>query len=468
MNNIERIFEAVCNILSVYVSFKVTDVFLEKKRKLPRMANIVYVLVWLINTVVAFGFRNAMGTTVSMVLLLWAAEGILYEGSILQKIMAGCFTVLLGLTIEFIMYYYLGDFSLFSEGRAMGTITGAMVNLLIAMGIRQVICRRRVMETQNYYFMILVLAGNIVWIYALESVSGENSPKTVLSLAIMIVVDLGMFYLYDRLGEAYQDKMQQRLLKEHMMVYQEQMHIMQQDQKKLDSLRHDMKNHMYLLQTYLNEGRYDKAQEYVNKMSEHLQTEHKYVNTGNLELDMILNHKLAKAEAMSCQIQSQIVIPCQLPVDGYDWNVLFGSRIEMNGSSMKPVLESGDVVLMNRLSYDIGKPNRLDVVVFEREGQQPGIKRIIGLPGETVQIKNGSIYINGELLKAQDGLGEATIAGAAEYPVELGEDEYFLLGDNRESSEDSRFSGIGNIKRENLIGRVWLRFQPFSRLGFVR
>ena len=101
MNNIERIFEAVCNILSVYVSFKVTDVFLEKKRKLPRMANIVYVLVWLINTVVAFGFRNAMGTTVSMVLLLWAAEGILYEGSILQKIMAGRFTVLLGFFFVF-------------------------------------------------------------------------------------------------------------------------------------------------------------------------------------------------------------------------------------------------------------------------------------------------------------------------------------------------------------------------------
>ena len=321
MNNIERIFEAVCNILSVYVSFKVTDVFLEKKRKLPRMANIVYVLVWLINTVVAFGFRNAMGTTVSMVLLLWAAEGILYEGSILQKIMAGCFTVLLGLTIEFIMYYYLGDFSLFSEGRAMGTITGAMVNLLIAMGIRQVICRRRVMETQNYYFMILVLAGNIVWIYALESVSGENSPKTVLSLAIMIV------------------------------VYQEQMHIMQQDQKKLDSLRHDMKNHMYLLQTYLNEGRYDKAQEYVNKMSEHLQTEHKYVNTGNLELDMILNHKLAKAEAMSCQIQSQIVIPCQLPVDGYDWNVLFGNLLDNAIEAMEQIK---DRFLEIRIQYDRG------------------------------------------------------------------------------------------------------------------
>ena len=94
---------------------------------------------------------------------------------------------------------------------------------------------------------------------------------------------------------------------------------------------------------------------------------------------------------------------------------------------------------MNRLSYDIGKPNRFDVVVFDREGQQPGIKRIIGLPGETVQIKNGSVYIDGEALKAENSLGDATIAGVAEYPVELGKDEYFLLGDNRESSEDSRF-----------------------------
>ena len=147
-----------------------------------------------------------------------------------------------------------------------------------------------------------------------------------------------------------------------------------------------------------------------------------------------------------------------------------GQRTQVSGSSMETTLSDGDHLIVDKISYRFREPQRYEIVVFpyRYEKNTYYIKRIIGLPGETVQIKNGSIYINGELLKAQDGLGEATIAGAAEYPVELGEDEYFLLGDNRESSEDSRFSGIGNIKRENLIGRVWLRFQPFSRLGFVR
>ena len=150
--------------------------------------------------------------------------------------------------------------------------------------------------------------------------------------------------------------------------------------------------------------------------------------------------------------------------------IFVGQRTQVSGSSMETTLSDGDHLIVDKISYRFREPQRYEIVVFpyRYEKNTYYIKRIIGLPGETVQIKNGSIYINGELLKAQDGLGEATIAGAAEYPVELGEDEYFLLGDNRESSEDSRFSGIGNIKRENLIGRVWLRFQPFSRLGFVR
>lgn len=145
----------------------------------------------------------------------------------------------------------------------------------------------------------------------------------------------------------------------------------------------------------------------------------------------------------------------------------FGSRVEMNGSSMEPVLESGDVVLMNRLSYDIGKPNRFDVVVFEREGQQPGIKRIIGLPGETIQIKDGQILIDGETYQENGEFPGIENAGVAETKVALDSGEYFVLGDNRNNSEDSRYADMGNVKKRNIIGKVWFIASPWSRFGFV-
>ena len=145
----------------------------------------------------------------------------------------------------------------------------------------------------------------------------------------------------------------------------------------------------------------------------------------------------------------------------------FGTQIRITGQSMTPELRSEDVVLMNRLSYDMGSPKRFDVVVFEREEKKPNVKRVIGLPGETVQIKNGQIYIDDKPLEADKGLGQVSLAGLAENPVVLEEDEYFLLGDNRDSSEDSRFVKIGNVKRRQIRGKFWLRLIPFIDFKLV-
>ncbi len=146
----------------------------------------------------------------------------------------------------------------------------------------------------------------------------------------------------------------------------------------------------------------------------------------------------------------------------------FGTQIRIAGQSMTPGLRPDDVVLMNRLSYDFGKPDRMDVVVFMREDEKTNVKRVIGLPGETVQITGGYIYIDGERLEAENDLDKVSLGGLAENPVELGPDEYFLLGDNRESSEDSRFANIGNVKQEQIIGKVWLRLFPLIDFSFIR
>lgn len=147
-----------------------------------------------------------------------------------------------------------------------------------------------------------------------------------------------------------------------------------------------------------------------------------------------------------------------------------GMQYVVSGHAMEPTLYSGDVVLIDRISYRLRRPKRLELVVFRKrdDEERQYLKRIIGLPGETVQIKDGRIYIDGSILELPESLAQVNLTGLAEEPVMLGEGEYFLLGDNRDSSEDSRFENIGNVSIGQIAGRVWFRPSPFERIGFLR
>ncbi len=152
------------------------------------------------------------------------------------------------------------------------------------------------------------------------------------------------------------------------------------------------------------------------------------------------------------------------------WFVIysFGAQVRIAGQSMMPRLADKDVVLVDRLSYDFGAPGRFDVVVFKREDDKSNVKRVIGLPGETVQIKEGFLYLDGKRLDMGEDFEPISLAGLAENPVVLEEEEYFLLGDNPDSSEDSRFANIGNVKRKQIEGKVWFRLMPLINMGFVK
>ncbi len=145
------------------------------------------------------------------------------------------------------------------------------------------------------------------------------------------------------------------------------------------------------------------------------------------------------------------------------------NTIRVNGRSMEPVLAAGDRVLMSRIKPSLIAPDRYDIIVFTPDGDDTRrmIRRIVGLPGETVLISDGMILINGRPL-ADAISGAITIAGVAENEIELGRDEYFVLGDNVNSSEDSRFAHIGNIKEEEIEGTVWFRYAPLDRLSPVK
>ncbi|MBR2122386.1 MAG: signal peptidase I [Lachnospiraceae bacterium] len=145
-------------------------------------------------------------------------------------------------------------------------------------------------------------------------------------------------------------------------------------------------------------------------------------------------------------------------------------RTEVFGTSMVPTLESGDQLIADKLTYHFRDPRRFEIVIFpfEYEEETYFIKRVIGLPGETVRIDfQGNIYIDGKLLEEDYGYEVMESPGIAAAEITLADDEYFVLGDNRNVSKDSRSADVGPISRDVILGRAFLRIYPFSKFSVM-
>ena len=147
-----------------------------------------------------------------------------------------------------------------------------------------------------------------------------------------------------------------------------------------------------------------------------------------------------------------------------------GQRTTVHGHSMENTLQDGDNLWIDKFTYHFSDPKRFDVVVFPYQGQDVYyIKRVIGLPGETVQITpEGNILIDGQVLQESYGREIILDSGTASEPRTLGPDEYFVLGDNRNDSRDSRWADVGDINKKDIIGKAVLRLSPFKKFGKVK
>ena len=148
-----------------------------------------------------------------------------------------------------------------------------------------------------------------------------------------------------------------------------------------------------------------------------------------------------------------------------------GQRTEVSGHSMEDTLDDGDNLIVDKLTYRFRDPVRFDIIVFPYKYKEDTyyIKRIIGLPGEMVQItEEGDILINGEVLEESYGREVMKSPGIAADPIMLGENEYFVLGDNRNASADSRDPSVGVISGKDIVGRAWLRIWPLNKFGILK
>ncbi|MBR0378805.1 MAG: signal peptidase I [Lachnospiraceae bacterium] len=152
------------------------------------------------------------------------------------------------------------------------------------------------------------------------------------------------------------------------------------------------------------------------------------------------------------------------------FSYIFCSSVTVLESSMDPTLQAGNRVMINRVSYTVGKIKRGDLIAYTNSDSTDAsvhVKRVIGLPGEKIQIRDGLILIDGQTYIEERAFPSMNSGGLAENGVTLGNEEYFVLGDNRNNSEDSRFTDVGNIPARAVMGKVWLIVSPLSSFGFI-
>jgi signal peptidase I len=138
--------------------------------------------------------------------------------------------------------------------------------------------------------------------------------------------------------------------------------------------------------------------------------------------------------------------------------VSFGTRTVCYGQSMEGTISENAPVWLNRISYRISSPQTGDIIAFKPDGNttaSDSIKRIVAVPGDRVQIRNGKLYVNDTFVEIVQDDTSIEDAGRAATEITLGADEYFVLGDNVNNSEDSRYESIGNVKKSDILGKVW-------------
>ena len=185
----------------------------------------------------------------------------------------------------------------------------------------------------------------------------------------------------------------------------------------------------------------------------------------NYNLDYDRRERRDKALRITVKILLWVIVLGAAVVGAWAITKYCIEKTNMTGTSMEPTLADGDKVMINRLSYRKDDPARFDVIVFKVTGKEHdyyGIRRVIGLPGEKVQIIDGQVYINDELLEEENSVEPMQVYGLAEEPLYLDDDEFFVLGDNRNDSLDSRYTAMGNVARDSIIGKAWIRLDGLA------
>ncbi len=325
----EALFSAAYNILSLYINIRVIRLFLVHKGKKSKMIMPLYFIVWIFMWLIDYNLRINSLTILLLFCGLMAVTCFFYEGNMWKKALVVMVSVALSLAVKEIVFrlFYMTGIGIHNE--AVIRLCAALFTLVIVLVIERCVCIDKYLQmpTANYISMIFMAAGNIILTELLVRAELPNQ-SAMFGATLICLITVGIFFLYERIMESYQEKMKTAVMEQQVHMYANQLDVIRQSQQNVKSLRHDMQNHLLQIHEYLQSGKYDEAKDYLRQMESKMEISKEHVRTGNMEIDGILNYKLGIIEDLGCVPKVQINVPEQKFMSNFDLTVLLGNLLD--------------------------------------------------------------------------------------------------------------------------------------------
>lgn len=329
MNFYEALFSAAYSILGLYINIRVLRLFLLHKRKKSKSEVSIYIIVWIFIWLIDYNLRTNVLTVLLLFCGLMAVTCFFYEGDIWKKVLVVTVSVALTLTtkeIVFRLFYIIG---VGIQNEAVIRLCAALFALIIIFVVERCVCidKNLQLPVSNYISMVFIIVGSIILTELLVRAELPNQ-SAMFGAAIICLINVGIFFLYERVMGSYQEKMKTTVMEQKVHMYANQLEIIRQSQQNIRSLRHDMQNHLLQIYEYLQNEKYDEAKEYLGQMENKLEISKEHVRTGNIEIDGILNYKLGIIEDLGCVPEVEINVPEQKFMSNFDLTVLLGNLLD--------------------------------------------------------------------------------------------------------------------------------------------
>lgn len=380
MTNNVTIVYLITNVFGTYTVFRFMAIFFDRSETDKRMELISYIMYYFVNSLLFIAFHNpALNVASNLVMFFLLTYN--YESTLKTRLIATVSTYTVLMTMEtvvvLIMEYF--NISVITQDKDMAVISG-MISIKIMSYIVMLFISNFKMVRNNinvsylHWLSIFVIpAGTLVSaLMLITEVHSENIPGMLVSIVILFVINVFVFYFYDALMRSYDEKMDKVLLQQQNSAYLKQLEIINQSQENLRVLRHDIKNHVMSLKSLIEREDCKGVSDYLDTLTDYINYSGEYSKTGNAEIDSIINYKMDKAKIYGIKTEISLSIPEKLNIRPFDLSVVFGNLLDnaIEGASRSKTEKivkvsaelENNVLYMNiansydgRLSYKNGK-----------------------------------------------------------------------------------------------------------------